>query len=213
VDASSGTRLWAFETGAPLVSVSHGETSSTASSSYAMGDTQGGGGGAGGGGSAAHPVNVFPGVDGGLYAYHGLTQDGEAQLEVAATGALGDSGRVRWQGVEVWVVLAWASSLSSTGTIQVPWWRVHALLFVIPTGALVCGASIAVVEKGRRRRECSLPAHGQASSPLARHTSRTWCWLWLQCNQRAQRCMLKPMRCAAHVLCRACLAPPRPAPH
>ncbi len=59
VDGSSGARLWSFDTGAPLVSVRqadppHGHT----------------------------PLNIFPGIDGSLYAYHGRAEDGQAQLEV-----------------------------------------------------------------------------------------------------------------------------------
>lgn len=49
LDQNTGRVLWTFDSGAPLVS---------ARQSYAS--SQGG-------------LNVFPGTDGGLYAYHGIT--------------------------------------------------------------------------------------------------------------------------------------------
>ena len=54
VDSQSGALLWTFDSGAPLVSVKQPQDSK---------------------------MHIFPGVDGGLYAYHGLGDDG-AKLEV-----------------------------------------------------------------------------------------------------------------------------------
>ena len=59
IDSSSGSILWSFDSGSPLI------TSQQA-------DAPGG-------------IHVFPGVDGGLYAYHGL-DGGKAKLEVRKGG-------------------------------------------------------------------------------------------------------------------------------
>lgn len=56
VDRTAGRVLWTFDSGAPLVSAKQ----SPASSGF----------------------NVFPGADGGLYAYHGASERGAAGLEV-----------------------------------------------------------------------------------------------------------------------------------
>lgn len=57
LDTNSGSILWTFDSGSPLVSVKQSE-------------------------AAAPGLNIFPGVDGGLYAYHGLDQS-TAKLEVS----------------------------------------------------------------------------------------------------------------------------------
>jgi outer membrane protein assembly factor BamB len=60
LDHSTGRVLWTFDSGAPLVSAKQNVASS-----------QG--------------LNVFPGTDGGLYAYHGMTHLNPG-LEVGAVG-------------------------------------------------------------------------------------------------------------------------------
>jgi hypothetical protein len=67
VDRDAGRVLWTFDSGAPLVSAKQ--------------SPQGSG------------FNVFPGVDGGLYAYHGVSKHRTPGLEVRA--GLGFSGRSR----------------------------------------------------------------------------------------------------------------------
>jgi len=56
VDPSGGSVLWSFDSGSPLLSVQQSEASPPG-------------------------VHIFPGVDGGLYAYHGLDSN-KARLEV-----------------------------------------------------------------------------------------------------------------------------------
>ena len=56
VDPSVGSMLWSFDSGSPLLSVQQSDASPPG-------------------------VHIFPGVDGGLYAYHGLDRD-TARLEV-----------------------------------------------------------------------------------------------------------------------------------
>lgn len=57
VDPSSGNILWTFDSGSPLLSVQQSEASPPG-------------------------VHIFPGVDGGLYAYHGVDSE-TAKLEVS----------------------------------------------------------------------------------------------------------------------------------
>lgn len=62
----TGRLLWTFASGSPLVSSRRADATSSARP---------------GGGS--HDVNIFPGADGGLYAYHGV-QAGSLGLEVSS---------------------------------------------------------------------------------------------------------------------------------
>jgi len=90
VDRDAGEVLWTFDSGAPLVSAKQ---------------TQEGNG-----------FNVFPGADGGLYAYHGMNHQRSLGLEVQWGSGWGWGGvRVGWGGwiqcsLTVVCCAAWASS-------------------------------------------------------------------------------------------------------
>lgn len=89
VDSSSGATLWTFDSGAPLVSMRQSEL-------------------------ADRRMNIFPGADGSLYAYHGLDEANHAKLEVCAhaqlrmhmvIGTWGAQCRMAWGGPCVWHIL------------------------------------------------------------------------------------------------------------
>lgn len=119
VDSFTGSILWTFDSGAPLVSMRQSE----------YGDR----------------MNVFPGVDGGLYAYHGLDESRRAKLEVRLASVFFFHSYL--------LLSIWSSSkcmpINVTSTRQQSNWITHNLVMGFPT-SMVAAASHVPSRPGQR---------------------------------------------------------------